>query len=118
MGFEQTRGGTYFSAARTIVAMFLVTRTTARCVATSASKEKDAVMEFVPMFCPMLITVASATRGVHLVIHVGVEFVAMHETKLLKKFSCDSYTMQQFEISEDEKCQQHTSSKTCFIIGY
>lgn len=85
MGFEQTRGGTYFTAARNIVAMFLVTRTTARCVATSASREKDAAMEFVPMFCPMPVTVESATRSVRLVIHVGVEFVDMLETKLFKK---------------------------------
>jgi len=85
MGFERTRGGTYFTAARRIVAMFFVTRTTARCVGTSASREKDAAMEFVPMFCPMLITVASATRSVHLVIHVGMVFVGMLERKLLEK---------------------------------
>lgn len=86
-GFERTRGETFFSATRSIAAMFLVTRTTAVCVATSASKEKDAAMGFVPMFYPMCATVASATSSVHLEIHVGMEFVAMHETdvrKLLK----------------------------------
>ena len=56
-----------------------MTRTTAGSVDTSANKERDAAMEFVPMFYIIQSIVASVKRHVHLGFHVRMGFVGMVE---------------------------------------
>lgn len=80
MAYHQAKGQVCFSAAKSIAAMFLVTRTIVHNVVTSVNKENDAAMELAPMCSSMMeATVASVTTSVHPGYLVTMVFVGMLE---------------------------------------
>lgn len=80
MGYDQAKGQACFSAVRSIVAMFLVTRTTVESVVISVSTENDAAMGFAQICSSMMeAIVAIVTTSVLLGFLVTMVFVGMLE---------------------------------------
>lgn len=77
MGFQQTTGRAFSTAARLIAVTFSETGITAASAGTSASFHSVAVMESVPMLLTIPTTVASVLGSARLGLNVSMDTVGM-----------------------------------------